>query len=125
MAATPVPERIAFAPPRSPFVSAAACTSNFSTLRMNPKHYGTTTDGYGGFYRSANVAPASRVESGLIRAPMPSAYYLRGRPMTADDYRPSVSTKAPAAFPRLDAGMQGSIMRTPGVMWASKSISLE
>ena len=35
MAATPVPERIAFAPPRSPFVSAAACTSDFSTLRMN------------------------------------------------------------------------------------------
>jgi len=54
-----------------------------------------------------------------VRAPMPSAYYLRGQPTTSDDARPTVSPKAPAAFPRLGAGTQGTIMRSPGVAWAS------
>jgi len=48
----------------------------------------------------------------------PVACPLRQR-QHADVSPATVSPKAPAAFPRLGAGTQGTIMRSPGVAWAS------
>ena len=120
MAATPPREQIKSYQPNSPFENLPVCQTTFAVKTMSPKHYSTTTDSIGAFYRQQDCPPAYRVEGNMVRAPMPSAYYLRERPFTADDMRPSVGRKAPAAFPRLSEGMQGSIMRTPGVMWQSK-----
>ena len=124
MAATPPREKIDFRRTASPFMNSEACTTQFSVLQGAPKHYGTTGDNYGLFYRNKDVSPASRIDGDMVRAPMPSAFYVRPRAVTAaDEARPSVSLKAPAAFPRLNAGMAGTVMRTPGVNWANTQFS--
>ena len=119
MASTPPREKINLRESSSPFERLPVCQTEFQVKRMAPQHFSTTSDStIGDFYRTKDITPSYRVEGNFVRAPMPSAYYLRQRPYIADDMRPTVGHKAPGAFPRLSEGMQGSIMRTPGVLWS-------
>lgn len=98
----------------------------FSAKHMSPNHYETTSDAVGQFYYQAATTDttAARTDTNMVRGPTPSAYYIRQREPSIDDKRPSVGRKAPAAFPRLSEGMQGSIMKSPGLMWQASPSSV-